>query len=152
MRRLATVGLVLVALMQGYFFVTGSDRPFPYREVQLVSVVATLAMAFSASRGPMLAFAVGAGVNFVTRVLQPILGLTRLALWANVLLALGWGVACAQAARGRSPALGLWILAIGHALSMLTAFGRMGSAVALGVGAIGLFLAAPHVRGEPGPA
>lgn len=150
MRRLATVGLVLVALMQAFFFLSGSDRPFPYRELQIVSVAATLAMAYAIARGTTFPFAVGAGVNLVTRALQPVLGLTRLPFWANALLMLGWAWALAESARGRTPRAALWILALAHFVSALTASGRFSSLAALMLGAIGLLLAAPNLSAWPG--
>lgn len=146
MRKLATLGLALVALMQVSFLLTGFGRRFPYQEVQVLSIVGTLVAAYGLATGRNVALAVGLGINLVTRVLQPILGVTRLPLWATAILALGWAWGAAQAARGRSPAAGFWVLGVGHALAMLLTFSRLASSVALGLGAVGFFLAAPHVR------
>lgn len=146
MRKLAALGFGLVALMQAVFLAAGSDRPFPYREVQVVSLLGTLALVWGAWRGHDLSLAVGFGVNLFTRVLQPILGLTRLPLWATAILVVGWTWAFAESLRGRNPKVGLWILGIGHFLAMLTLFARLTATLALGLGAIGLFLAAASVR------
>lgn len=145
-RKLAAIGFVFVALMQLVFLVTAGDRPFPYREVQVVSLVGTLVLVWGAWTGRDVGLAVGFGVNLFTRVLQPILGITRLPLWTTAILAIGWAWATVQAARGRSPAVGFWILGVGYALAMLTVFSRFGAAMALGLSAVGFFLAAPNVR------
>lgn len=150
MRGLAVFGLILVALMQIVFFVTGGDRAFPYREVQAVSFIATLAMVWGTMRGVPTALAVGAGVNLVMRVLQPVLGLTRLPLWTNALLALGWAWILADAARGRAPKAGLYVLGAAHFVSALVAESRLSAFLALCMGAIGLLLAAPSLTAWPG--
>lgn len=146
MRKLAAIGFALVALMQLIFFLTGGDRPFPYKPVQLLSVAGTLAIVWGAWRGDDTAMAVGFGVNLLTRVLQPVLGLTRLPVWSTAILAVGWTWALANAARGRSARAGVWVLGAGHFLASFTAIGRTTAFLALGIGAVGLFLAAPNMR------
>lgn len=146
MRKLAALGFGLLGLMQAVFLLTGSDRPFPYREVQVVSLFGTLALVWGAWREHDVSLAVGFGVNLFTRVLQPILGVTRLPMWATAILVVGWTWAFAESLRGRNPKVGLWILGIGHFLAMLTAFGRLTATFALALGSIGLFLAAASVR------
>lgn len=149
--RLGCDRFLLVAAMQVYFFLTGFDRPFPYQEVQVVSFLASIACVWGAWSEHRLAFALGLGVNLVARLLQPILGVTRLPLWSSAILTAGWAIACVQAARGRDASAGAWLLALGHVLAMLTATERLGSMMALGVGAIGLFLAAPNLPANDGP-
>lgn len=148
MRRLAAFGFLLVTAMQVIFFATGGDRPFPYREVQALSILGTLAMAWGALRGEMLPLALGAGVNLLARVLQPLLGLTRLPLWANALLSLGWAWMLLDASRGSAARAGAWLLGAAHFLAALTATARLLSVFALCLGAVGLLLAAPSLR-EP---
>lgn len=149
MRNLAVLGIALVAIMQLVFALTSGDRPFPYREVQVVSIVGTLVLAWGVARGRTGAMVAGAAVDLVTRVLQPLLGLTRLPLWLNLLFSLGWAWMVLDAGRGRAPRAGLWVLGLGHALAMLTAGARMTAFLALGLGAIGFFLAAPNVAAGP---
>ncbi|HET6404414.1 MAG TPA: hypothetical protein VFH78_07195 [Candidatus Thermoplasmatota archaeon] len=152
MRALATTGFVLLALMQLIFLATGSDRPFPYSEVQVLSLMGTLALVWGAWSGTSLALAVGFGVNLVTRVLQPVLGVTRLPAWATALLVVGWAWAFLATLRGRDPRGGVWVLAAAHFLAALVSFGRLTAAIALCLGAIGLFLAAPNLMARPSPA
>lgn len=150
MRKLAALGFVLVALMQLIFLLTGNDRPFPYKEVQVISIAGTLAIAWGAWKEHDMAMAGGFAANLFTRILQPLLGLTRLPLWSTAILAVGWTWALAESARGRNPKIGVWILGIAHFLSMLTAFSRFWAALGLALGAVGLFLAAPNLRRERG--
>lgn len=145
-RRLAALGFSLVALMQLIFLVTGGDRAFPYQEVQALSLAGTIAIVWGAWSGHDTALAGGFAVNLFTRVLQPLLGVTRLPLWSTAILVLGWTWALAQAARGRDPRMGVWILGVAHFLAALTSFARLTSTIALCLGAVGLFLAAPNFR------
>ena len=146
MRRLAGIGFTLVALMQLIFLLTGGDRAFPYQEVQALSLAGTIALVWGAWRQHDMALAGGFAVNLFTRVLQPLLGVTRLPLWSTAILVLGWTWALAQAARGRDARIGVWILGLAHFLAALTTFARLTSTIALGLGAVGLFLAAPNLR------
>lgn len=145
MRKLAAIGFALMAAMQLIFLLTGADRSFPYREVQLVSLAGTLLLVWGAARHNDVALAVGFGVNLFTRILQPILGITRLSLWLNVVLSVAWTWAFADALRGRAPKAGLWILGFAHFVAALTAISRLASFLALCLGAIGCFLAATGV-------
>ena len=140
------MGFALVALMQLLFLVNSGDRAFPYKEVQVLSLAGTIAIVWGIATGRDVALIVGLAVNLFTRVLQPLLGVTRLPLWATAILILGWTWALASTLRGRDARIGIWILGIGHFLSMLTAFARTASVIALGIGAMGLFLAAPNFR------
>lgn len=151
MRRLAATGFVLVAIAQVMFLIMGGDRPAPYREVQAVSILATLAIVagLGTQRAPLIVG--GLAANALMRLLQPILGLTRLPITLNLLLLVGWILAAERVFRGRDPRAGLWILAIAHAISMLFAIGRLGAAVALALAGIGLFLAAPNMGRHEGP-
>ena len=151
MRSLAVFGLLLVAAMQLIFLATGGDRPAPYREIQALSIAATATIAWGAWRGHHLAMAAGSALDLLARLLQPLLGLTRLPLWANALLALGWALACLQSARRRDPAAGLWILGAAHFLAATISLSRLTAAAALTIGAAGCFLAAANVgRGAGG--
>lgn len=150
-RVLAAFGFVLVALMQLVFLVTAGDRPFPYREVQVVSLLGTVALVWGAWSARDVLLTAGLAVNLFTRVLQPILGVTRLPVWITAILVVGWIWALARSARGRSPKAGLWLLGLGHFVAALTAFSRLTALLALSLGAVGFFLAATGVRTRAPP-
>lgn len=141
------LGFGLVALMQALFWATGADRAPPYREVQLVSLAATLALLAGLALGRDAMVAAGFAVNLLTRILQPVLGVTRLPLWITAILALGWALALVATMRGRAAGAGVWVLGAGHALALLLAWGRFDAAIALALGAAGLFLAAWNMPG-----
>lgn len=156
-RWLAATGLVLTALMQGIFLLTGTARGPLYLALQGVGLVGSLAAAWGLLRGPRALVAAGLGANAVTRALHVVLGLTRLPLWLNALLFVGYlgGALGAGLSRPRLLRLGLWLAFIGYAVSAMSALsgGRLEALVALTLGAVGMSLAAPNaedVSASPG--
>lgn len=145
LRSLAALGFLLLVAMQILFVATGGDRPFPYTEVQVLSILGSLALVAGVLMGEELPLAGGFAVNALGRVAQIALGLSRLPLILNLALAVGWIWATVAAARGQSARGALWFLGAAHAVSMLWALGRFSASIGLALGATGLFLAAPHV-------
>jgi hypothetical protein len=151
-RRVAVLGLGLVAVMQLIFALTGSDRPASYVPIQLASAGASLAAAYGLARldrggGPWMT--IGFAINLVTRILQIVLGLSKLALWINVALIAAFGLAMGYAAtwangRGRPGKLrvALVVLAIVHFIAMLDALSRLNAAIGLALGTAGFSMAA----------
>lgn len=137
-----------MALMQGIFWWHGAGRDFPYREVQAFAVGASVLAIFGVVGGRPVLFAWGLGLNAFLRLLQPVLGITRLPLWLNVLMIVGWLVACVRVARREDAQVGLWVLGAAHVFAMLWVLSALVPAVALLLGAVGFLVAAPHVRGR----
>lgn len=160
MRLLAAAGLALTATMQVIFAATAGDRPFPYLEIQILAVLASLAAAWGLWRQATPAgrtwLAVGLGVNALMRFAQIAMGLSRLPLLINLALLAGYvlaAIAAAQWARGSALAPGrltvaLWLLAGAYFLSLLFAISRMTAAIALALGTAGMALAAPNLDGK----
>lgn len=161
MRTLAVGGLALTALMQVVFLATGSDRPFPYREIQGLAIAGSLAAAFGVSRLDAASgrawLAIGMGVNALMRLAQIAMGLSRLPLVLNLALLAGyaaataiailWNVGSAPSAQPPRMRLAMWLLAGAYFLSLLTALSRLAASFGLALGAAGFALAAPNLRG-----
>lgn len=160
MRQAVVAGLGLVALMQLVFLLTAGDRPTPYAEVQALSLVATLAAAYGASRlgerPGMTIMAAGLGVNALMRVVQFVFGLSRLPMLVGLAFLAGFALASflcatwssAPEAQARRLRFAFWLLALAHFVAMLVALSRFNAALGLALGAAGFALAAPNVRVE----
>jgi hypothetical protein len=160
-RQLAVIGFGTVALAQIVFVVTGGDRGPTYVAVNALSLAAILSCAFVARRLPARRAVVGVGAALlamgVLRILNVVLGTTRVALWISFGMAAGWILAGASALvwaadettpRDALVRAGLYVVGFGYFASLAGAVsqGRVSAILGILLACIGLLVAAPNVR------
>lgn len=162
-RNLVVLGVTLTGAMQLVFLATGFDRGVAYTAVQVIAVVSTAFALWGfwamPRRGALAAIAGGMAGNVLARALTLALGLSRLPVWMNVLMLVGYALATWHAARwtdakgeGEARASGLrlafGLLAVVYFLALVKGVsgGRWTAIAGLALGAVGFALAAPNVE------
>ncbi len=156
----------LTALMQLIFLLGGAARGPVYIILNGVALVASLiaagGFAFSHRRDGPMAISVGFAVNAIVRVAMVLTMLSRLPVWLNLFLTVGyfwvavaaglWAARPAEAvARVKQVRVGCYLLGAAYFLSLGRALGggSIPAMLALTIGSLGFLFLAPLVAADP---